>query len=194
MNKYIAVVSVLVVIDGERTTIEPGQPLPELSAKDVEALRGMGSIERAPAQPETAAPSGAATLAGEGIPGTNTRESEAAAPDNPASGDAPDAGEAQLEQTSTPGEPLPELPDSAYAPDAAPLDAPDAVPPDAPVLYDINTDSVLDLVAAGLSEKLALAVAAYRTQHGPFASVDDLVKVNGIGPATLAELRYRLTV
>jgi competence protein ComEA len=164
MDKYTAVVSVLVVIDGERTTIEPGQPLPELPAKDIEALRGMGSIERAPAQPETAAPSGGATLAGEGIPGTNTRESEAAAPDNPASGDAPDAGEDQLEQL------------------------------DAPVLYNINTDSALDLVAVGLSEKLALATVAYRTKHGPFASVDDLVKVSGIGPATLAELRDRLTV
>jgi competence protein ComEA len=160
MDKYTAVVSVLVVIDGERTTIEPGQPLPELPAKDIEALRGMGSIERAPAQPETAAPSGGATLAGEGIPGTNTRESEPVA----ASGDAPDAGEDQLEQL------------------------------DAPVLYNINTDAALDLVAVGLSEKLALATVAYRTKHGPFASVDDLVKVSGIGPATLAELRDRLTV
>jgi competence protein ComEA len=160
MDKYTAVVSVLVVIDGERTTIEPGQPLPELPAKDIEALRGMGSIERAPAQPETAAPSGGATLAGEGIPGTNTREGEPVA----ASGDAPDAGEDQLEQL------------------------------DAPVLYNINTDSALDLVAVGLSEKLALATVAYRTKHGPFASVDDLVKVSGIGPATLAELRDRLTV
>lgn len=168
--------------DGER--LGPGDQV-ELDPRIAARLEVAGVVARiSVATPASRTPAleGAAGPAGGAIPGTNNRESEAAA----ASGASPDAGEGQPEQTSTPGEPRPELPDSAYAPDAAPLDA--------PKVFNINTDSVPDLFMAGLSEKLALALDAYRTKHGPFASVDDLVKVNGIGPATLAELRDRLTV
>lgn len=168
--------------DGER--LGPGDQVeldPRIAAR-LEAAGVVARISVATPASRTPALEGAAGPAGGAIPGTNNRESEPVA----ASGEAPDAGEGQPERSSIPGEPLPDLPDSANAPDAAPLDV--------PVLYNINTDSVIDLVAAGLSEKLALALDAYRTKHGPFASVDDLVKVNGIGPATLAELRDRLTV
>ena len=40
----------------------------------------------------------------------------------------------------------------------------------------------------------AAAIIQYRTEHGPFASVDDLMDVSGIGPATLEELRPQVTV
>ena len=38
------------------------------------------------------------------------------------------------------------------------------------------------------------AIVDYRTENGPFASVDDLENVSGIGPATLEEIRDQVTV
>ena len=38
------------------------------------------------------------------------------------------------------------------------------------------------------------AIIDYRTEHGPFTSVDELLDVRGIGDAKLAELRDRVTV
>ena len=40
----------------------------------------------------------------------------------------------------------------------------------------------------------AEAIIAYRTEQGPFTSVDELLEVRGIGDAKLAELRDRVTV
>lgn len=41
---------------------------------------------------------------------------------------------------------------------------------------------------------MAGQIVAFRERHGPFAAVDSLVHVPGIGPATLARVRGRLTV
>ena len=41
---------------------------------------------------------------------------------------------------------------------------------------------------------LGAAIIKYRTDNGPFTSVDDLDNVSGIGPATLEELRPLVTV
>lgn len=41
----------------------------------------------------------------------------------------------------------------------------------------------------GIGPSLAAAIIAYREEHGPFQSVEELVKVPGIGPATLAKIR-----
>jgi competence protein ComEA len=41
---------------------------------------------------------------------------------------------------------------------------------------------------------MARQIVAFRERHGPFAAVDSLVRVPGIGPATLAKIRERLTV
>lgn len=49
---------------------------------------------------------------------------------------------------------------------------------------------VLPGVGPALSERIVL----YRTEHGPFRSVDQLAEVNGVGPAKLAKLRSQLTV
>ena len=44
----------------------------------------------------------------------------------------------------------------------------------------------------GIGEKRAKDIVAYRDQHGRFKSVDDLVKVKGIGPKTLLGLSPHL--
>ena len=46
----------------------------------------------------------------------------------------------------------------------------------------------------GVGEKLAKAVIAYRAAHGPFHSVEELTRVDGIGPERLKRLRPYLTV
>lgn len=43
MNRLIAVVATAVVVNGERTVIQPGQSLPELSDHDAEALKRSGA-------------------------------------------------------------------------------------------------------------------------------------------------------
>ena len=46
----------------------------------------------------------------------------------------------------------------------------------------------------GVGDAKAQAIVAYREQHGPFTSVDDLAMVDGIGEKTLAANRDKLTV
>src|SRR2546428_1782350 len=61
-------------------------------------------------------------------------------------------------------------------------------------LVNINTATESELEAlSGVGPVLAAAIIQYRTDHGPFHSVDDLVDVSGIGPATLEELRPQVT-
>lgn len=62
-------------------------------------------------------------------------------------------------------------------------------------MIDINTADAATLEQInGIGEKKAQAIIDYRTEHGPFGSVDDITKVKGIGPATLEKNRDRLTV
>ena len=46
----------------------------------------------------------------------------------------------------------------------------------------------------GLGASKAQAIVDYRKQNGPFKSVDDLVKVKGIGAKTLDKFRPNITV
>ena len=63
------------------------------------------------------------------------------------------------------------------------------------VLVNINAASETGLEGlAGVGPVTANAIIQYRTEHGPFATVDDLLNVRGIGPATLEELRSQVTV
>ncbi len=60
---------------------------------------------------------------------------------------------------------------------------------------DINRASVDELDALpGLSRTTAENIVAYRQVNGFFASVDDLLNVTGVGPATLDEIRDWITV
>lgn len=55
---------------------------------------------------------------------------------------------------------------------------------------DLNAADAAALDALpGIGPVLAERIVAWRTEHGRFASVDELGEVNGIGPAILADLR-----
>lgn len=46
----------------------------------------------------------------------------------------------------------------------------------------------------GIGPKTAQAILAFRNEHGPFKSVEDLLQVRGLGPKKLAAIRERITV
>ena len=57
-------------------------------------------------------------------------------------------------------------------------------------IIDLNSADV-DLLKTlpGIGDVRARAIVSYRTTHGPYPTVDDLLAVNGIGPATLESIR-----
>ena len=60
---------------------------------------------------------------------------------------------------------------------------------------DINTadSSALETVP-GIGKSLSQRILAFRDKNGPFQSVDDLLKVQGIGEKSIQKLRPYLTV
>lgn len=59
---------------------------------------------------------------------------------------------------------------------------------------NINRATLNQLVTLpGIGPVLAARIIDYRAAHGPFAKVDDLVAVSGIGPSRLADLRPHVT-
>jgi competence protein ComEA len=55
---------------------------------------------------------------------------------------------------------------------------------------DLNRAGVDELdTLPGIGPSIAGAIVAHRAANGPFASVDDLIEVRGIGPARLEQLR-----
>lgn len=70
---------------------------------------------------------------------------------------------------------------------------PEAVVPQSEPL-DINTASAEALEELmGIGPKLAQAIVDYRTEHGPFASVEELLRVSGIGEGKLDAIREDIT-
>jgi competence protein ComEA len=62
-------------------------------------------------------------------------------------------------------------------------------------LVNVNTATAAELeTLPGVGEVLAQAIIDFRTQNGPFASVDQLLDVSGIGDATLENIRDLVTV
>lgn len=61
---------------------------------------------------------------------------------------------------------------------------------------NINTADATTLAAAiqGVGQARAEAIVAYREKHGPFATIDDLALVRGVGERVLEQNRERLTV
>ena len=87
--------------------------------------------------------------------------------------------------------------------------APAVTPPmiDAPLAQEVSATAQsgkLDLNAAdaptlqrelsGVGEAKAKAIVAYRETNGPFASIDELLEVKGIGKAILDKHREKLEV
>lgn len=61
---------------------------------------------------------------------------------------------------------------------------------------NLNTADAAALEAGllGVGPAKAQAIVDHRNSNGPFASVDELLEVKGIGPATLEKNRDRLTI
>lgn len=63
------------------------------------------------------------------------------------------------------------------------------------LLLDLNRADTTALEALpGIGPVLAQRIVEFRMRHGPFTQVDDLLKVQGIGPKTLERLRPLVTV
>lgn len=68
-------------------------------------------------------------------------------------------------------------------------------PAGAVALINLNTASATDLEQLpGIGPALAQRIVAYRQENGQFATVDDVIKVSGIGEAILARIRDLVTV
>lgn len=72
---------------------------------------------------------------------------------------------------------------------------PAEMPTSGPTRVNLNTATVSDLdTLPGVGPSTARAIVAYRTKHGAFTRVEDLLNVSGIGPSKLAAMRDRVSV
>ena len=72
---------------------------------------------------------------------------------------------------------------------------PEEASPAEPEKVNINTAGAAELTALpGIGEVLAERIVAYREEHGPFAAVEDIRNVPGIGEGRLAAMADRITV
>jgi competence protein ComEA len=90
---------------------------------------------------------------------------------------------------------IPALPAPGSTPMVSGARAGDAANGDDPrVRININTASAEELEALpGVGEVIAARITAYREQHGPFRSVDDLIHVEGISDRAIDEFRGLVT-
>lgn len=62
-------------------------------------------------------------------------------------------------------------------------------------LININTAKASELeTLPGIGPTLAQRIIDYRTQHGPFQRIEDLMDVSGIGPSTFGQIQSLITV
>jgi competence ComEA-like helix-hairpin-helix protein len=65
----------------------------------------------------------------------------------------------------------------------------------APWVININTASAEEIAAVpGLGEKKSEAVVMFREKHGPFAKIEDIKKVDGIGDKLFERIMAYLVV
>ena len=65
--------------------------------------------------------------------------------------------------------------------------------PTARPAIDLNTASADELEdLPGIGPAKAQAIVAYRSEHGPFASLDALIRVPGIGQKTVEKIREKV--
>jgi competence protein ComEA len=81
----------------------------------------------------------------------------------------------------------------AVPPPVGPPEAPGSSVAPGPV--DLNRATATELDALpGVGPATAQAIVSHRDANGPFASIDDLEQVRGIGPAKLDAIRPLVTV
>ncbi|THF75025.1 ComEA family DNA-binding protein [Cohnella fermenti] len=151
-----------------------------------EALAGSASAEPTP-QASAGTDAAAATPASDS--GTSAVDAVSAAA-------APSAGQAAAPLPGSPGAEANSGAASAGTAAAAPAAAPVAVPVAAPDnRLDLNSATAEQLDSLkGIGPSKAQAIVAYRAEHGAFRSVEELLKVNGIGEKLLAGLRDQVRV
>jgi competence protein ComEA len=67
--------------------------------------------------------------------------------------------------------------------------------PAAAASVNINTASAAELVALPhIGPALAQRIVDYRTAHGPFRAIEDVMQVSGIGPAIFQQIKNSITV
>lgn len=60
---------------------------------------------------------------------------------------------------------------------------------------DLNTASIEDLIKIpGIGKVTAKNIVEYREKNGPFTSIEDLIKVKGIGPKKLNQVKPYLII
>jgi competence protein ComEA len=67
----------------------------------------------------------------------------------------------------------------------------------APLLHSINVNRATArefISLPGIGPAFAERIVAYRHEHGPFQQLDDLVRVTGVGPKTLAKIKPYLSL
>ncbi|MDR1299003.1 MAG: helix-hairpin-helix domain-containing protein [Oscillospiraceae bacterium] len=100
------------------------------------------------------------------------------------------------------GETAPAHTPDAPPPSASPSDAPPpAEPPPADLEHDsqgrvnINTASAQTLQELrGIGPAISERIVAYRDKNGPFASIEDILNVAGIGDAKFSDIKEDVTV
>lgn len=62
-------------------------------------------------------------------------------------------------------------------------------------LININTASLEELDSLpGIGKTIAQRIIDYRDQNGPFAAIEDILNVSGIGPSTFDQIKSLITV
>lgn len=62
-------------------------------------------------------------------------------------------------------------------------------------VININTGTLADLdTLPGIGPAIAQRIIDYREANGPFAAIEDIMNVSGIGPATFDKIKDRITV
>lgn len=84
---------------------------------------------------------------------------------------------------------------AALAHESSPAERREPSAPVAAAPLDLNSATAEQLdTLPGIGPALAERIVAYRAEHGPFAQVEQLNDVKGIGDKTLEKLRPQLTL